>query len=348
MGLIVDIKQKVEAMVVKIFYDLCCGDYSSFLLFLSRADVMPILEGNGLSKYVVDYCLDLYNDETREQFYIKYLNKRYNKEGFDYSDEDGIYDLNVEMMIYCHLWESFRFLKDLARISFILKQKAYNWEVEIPKYKLKNFIREHVQAPLKDVNNELAAFFDDVYSPNLRNAFAHSSYSIDKNNRKIELRSLEFDKDDKVQSQISFDEFQKKFLTSIIFHNSLVNAIVLYRKDCGKSASGNAISDVIKMPDGTYCQIFADWHESPRGAFPSFSIKAAQNPLIHKYKPGDFVYFGNIRKPIEVLSVEEHKNEQFVKLFVGKKRCISTMLSVADNTSTKDNSDYSDIKLFLK
>ena len=43
--------------------------------------------------------LDTYKDETRDKFYIRYLNRRYKNDDFKYQGEDGIDDLCVEMMI---------------------------------------------------------------------------------------------------------------------------------------------------------------------------------------------------------------------------------------------------------
>ena len=63
-----------------------------------------------LPPYCLDYMLDSYRDETRDNFYIRYLNRRYKNDDFKYQGDDGIDDLCVEMMIYSHVWESESFL----------------------------------------------------------------------------------------------------------------------------------------------------------------------------------------------------------------------------------------------
>ena len=78
------------------------GDYISYILYIGRADVIPELKAHFGTSCVIDYQLDRYYDETREAFYLHYLNRNYSKEGFKYDGESGIDDLSIEMMIYCH------------------------------------------------------------------------------------------------------------------------------------------------------------------------------------------------------------------------------------------------------
>ena len=89
----------------------------SFVLFLARGDYDHRFEGDQFahlepkpSPYCLDYMLDSYRDETRDNFYIRYLNRRYKNDDFKYQGDDGIDDLCVEMMIYSHVWESESFL----------------------------------------------------------------------------------------------------------------------------------------------------------------------------------------------------------------------------------------------
>ena len=71
---------------------------------------------------MIDYQLDRYHDETRESFYLHYLNRNYIRDGFRYDGESGIDDLSIEMMIYSHLWSSDTFLKLLFRLSNIVAE----------------------------------------------------------------------------------------------------------------------------------------------------------------------------------------------------------------------------------
>ena len=92
----------------------------SFVLFLARGDYDHYYDGDRFanqdpkpSPYCLDFMPDTYRDETRNKFYVRYLNRRYKNDDFKYEGEDGIDDLCIEMMIYSHAWEAEVFLKDL-------------------------------------------------------------------------------------------------------------------------------------------------------------------------------------------------------------------------------------------
>ena len=108
------IDEAINAMAAK--------DYNSFILFICRANVEPNVKQSTGSECVIDYQLDRYYDETREAFYLRYLNRNYRKDCFDYSEDSGIDNLSIEMMIYTHLWDSMYFLKSICRISYALVQ----------------------------------------------------------------------------------------------------------------------------------------------------------------------------------------------------------------------------------
>ena len=59
-------------------------DYISYILYIGRADVIPEQKAHFCTSCVIDYQLDRYYDETRELFYLHYLNRNYSKEGFKY------------------------------------------------------------------------------------------------------------------------------------------------------------------------------------------------------------------------------------------------------------------------
>ena len=78
--IIEEILQAIEDSFVTIAKD----DYISYILYIGRADVIPELKAHFGTSCVIDYQLDRYYDETRELFYLHYLNRNYSKEGFKY------------------------------------------------------------------------------------------------------------------------------------------------------------------------------------------------------------------------------------------------------------------------
>lgn len=146
--IIEEILQAIEDSFVTIAKD----DYISYILYIGRADVIPELKAHFGTSCVIDYQLDRYYDETRELFYLHYLNRNYSKEGFKYDGEAGIDDLSIEMMIYCHLWDSSYFLKSLYRLSCILCNEGYQWNPNIPENGKYKFVKNKIITPLQKKN----------------------------------------------------------------------------------------------------------------------------------------------------------------------------------------------------
>ena len=130
--MIKEIIEEILQVIEDSFVTIAKGDYISYILYIGRVDVIPELKAHFGTSCVIDYQFDRYYDETREAFYLHYLNRNYSKEGFKYDGESGIDDLSIEMMIYCHLWDSSYFLKSLYRLSCILGGDGCQWNPNIP------------------------------------------------------------------------------------------------------------------------------------------------------------------------------------------------------------------------
>lgn len=222
-------------------------DYLSFILLIAKAEQIPVLKRVRCSDYTLNYPVDGFCDETRKDFYLRYLNRNYSKDGFFYEGTNGIDDLSIEMMIYTHLWESDYFMKTLIRISFVLLGKGYEW---IPKYGKWDFMKKEIINPLKAMNILLGSILEKAYSSEIRNAFAHSLYTVDAGSKTITMRTKHVG-----INTISFCDFQKYFLYSVLLMNSTLNALERNRiQACKKN---NAITNPFLTPDGISVQITA-------------------------------------------------------------------------------------------
>lgn len=259
-----EIYKEVTEAVVDSFDKIAKDDYISFILYIGRAEIIPELKRIVGTCCVIDYQLDRYYDETRESFYLHYLNRNYTKEGFHYEGESGIDDLSIEMMIYCHLWDSNYFLKSLYRLASILDGKGYLWNTDIKENGKYNFIKDKIISPLRTQNISLGNIVAKAYDSNIRNAFAHSLYNVDVEARKIYTRTKQGNR------TYTFEEFQKVFLYSVI----LMNKLQKYLEDnhdiaCEKNT---ALTNAFITPDGVKVEVYGQMRIRGRKLYPEFKL----------------------------------------------------------------------------
>lgn len=260
-----EIVNEVELAIDEAINTMAEKDYNAFILFIGRADTIPLLKASTGTECVIDYQLDRYYDETREAFYIRYLNRNYKREGFNYSGDAGIDDLSIEMMIYAHLWDSMYFLKSLYRIAQVLSGHGYAWNPQIPENGKYSFMRNEVIAPLVDNEYMLGEILGKGYKSSIRNAFAHSLYTVDKVKREIYLRPTT-----SPHMKLTFEEFQKCFLYATILMNRLQNSLEVNHMLAAKKNA--ALTKAFFTPDGIKVQVFAETFEMEGKEYPRFRI----------------------------------------------------------------------------
>ena len=237
---------------------------TAYVLLVGRADIVPELKGITKTTCVIDYQMDRYNDKTREGFYLRYMNRRYNSDGFHYEGEEGIDDLFVEMMIYSHLWDSHYYLKTLKRIAGIISDGKYLWNVSIPERGKWNFMQDII-SQLKGNNLKLGDIIEKCYKSDIRNAFAHSLFDIDIDGRTITTQT------NIGINKISFDRFQEMFLYSVIVMNKMqIMQETLHDKVASLSGP---LTEVFETPEGVHVQIFSEMVEFRNKKFPEFRIQ---------------------------------------------------------------------------
>lgn len=249
-------------------------DYLSFILLIGRADVEPLVKEVSGSECVIDYQLDRYHDITRESFYIRYLNRNYINEGFDYSGESGIDDLSIEMMVYTHLWESTYFLKTIYRFAYALSGYGYAWNSFVPDHRRYEFIKERVIEPLVSHGYKLGGVLQRAYKSTIRNAFAHSLYTVDVDKREVYLRPTS-----SPSETLSFEAFQKCFLYSVLLMNQLQKCLEMNHDIAAKK--NTAITKPFLTPDGVKVQIIAETIKIGRADYPRFRIIKVPYEEVH-------------------------------------------------------------------
>lgn len=251
--MIKEIYGEVNEAINEAIKTIYAKDRLSFVLLVGRADVDLKLKDNNLveSVCVIDDMRDLHYDNTRKTFWLRYLNRNYSREGFKYLNDSGIDDLSIEMMIYSHLWDSDYHLKLLHRISSILSGKEYEWNVKIPETGMHKWIHNDIINPLKANGYKLGDLIAKGYKSSIRNAFAHSNYSIYTERRTIHIRPSS-----SPWEIISFDEFQNCFLYSSILMNVLHNSIESLFQEITLTAG--ALTDPFFTQDNVKVQVFSE------------------------------------------------------------------------------------------
>lgn len=238
--------------------------YIEYILFIGRGDTIPGLKGQIGTDCVIDYSLDTYYDKTRTEFYLHYLNRNYRKDGFSYEGEQGIDDLNIELMIYCHLWDSSYFVKSLCRMASIASGNGYLWSLEIPWRKKDKFMQDRIIAPLKNSGLKIGEIVERCYDASVRNSFAHSLYTIDVEQRKIYFRP------ESGYKTMTFDEFQRMFLQSVELMNLMENALELNHI---KAAELNGVlTKPFKTPEGVKVQVYGQMAKRGSMVLPEFRL----------------------------------------------------------------------------
>ena len=239
-----------------------------FLLFLARGEYFSN-GGNvkGFTPYLLDYMPDLYNNYYQRKYVVDYLQRNYSKEGFSYQEEKDINDLITEMLIYSHIWEDVGFLKLLVRLSELLDAKAYAWSIEDIDYHnhLYEVMNKRVITSLNNQNLKLSKIIDTAYSSHIRDAFAHSMYSINYGNRTIRIwggRTAT----KKWEETISFDGFQEKFLKTIRVWHQLYHLI----HQCRHYVAENNLSAAITLSNEKKLHIYATMKDRGESQEPSF------------------------------------------------------------------------------
>lgn len=259
-----EIYDEVIDVIEKSFRKIAKEDYLSFILYIGRAEMIPGLKTHIGTDCVIDYRLDRYYDVTREAFYIRYMNRNYKKEGFIYEGESGIDDLSIEMMIYCHLWDSVYFLKSLYRLAAILDGKGYKWNLNVPENGKYNFVKDNIISPLQAKNIELGNLVAKAFDSNIRNAFAHSLYSVDVELRKVYTRTRQG------LRAYTFEEFQKIFLYSVILMNKLQNFIEINHDAEGRRNA--VLTKAFFTPDRLKVHVCGQIIERSGGLYPELSF----------------------------------------------------------------------------
>lgn len=216
------INTEVQDSINAVFDSMRANQREDYILFLADAEYKAKYENNaqGLSPFVIDNREDKYMDETRLNFLIQFLQTFYRFPEHQDVDNSEI-RLNMELMIYSHLWEAKPLLKRLFRLAHIAHNEPYHWDVVVPPMGKHDFIRQHIRDIFRADNFHIADVITSGFHTSLRNAFAHSEYAFDNQTGRIWLDN--YGGQAWELQDISFDDWTRRFCYSVLMNYHLLN-----------------------------------------------------------------------------------------------------------------------------
>jgi len=121
-------------------------------------------------------------------------------------------------MVYSQVWEALAFLKKLDRLVRIALGYSYDWKISVPPMGKHNFILATKTESQKG-NLKLWDVLDNSFHSQIRNAFAHSDYSIDEIGKRIWFYN--YSGKGWEMKEISFDDWSKRFAYTILLVHRL-------------------------------------------------------------------------------------------------------------------------------
>lgn len=237
------LKAEVVELIEYMFQQMKTKDYKSYALFLASAYKNELyLRIPPHVPFATEYVYEQYIDETRNSFLSEYLMGY--EERLRHPDKINCnsvsYDINLQMMIYTHIWESKLFLKRLIRIANIMSYNGYIWdipfvrknkkdrEVEIKKGQM---IKDTILPLFKESDGRLYEFLSSCYNSDLRNSFAHSMYMVDESSNKINTIESTFDGFEK---SIDLEDWEVLFIKIALFNFHLSHVLESCREELMK------------------------------------------------------------------------------------------------------------------
>ena len=209
-----EIETEVKRIIGNSFCKAIEKNSSDFILLMARGGYHKHLDKTDidLSPFVIEDRQDFLMDITRKKFFIRYLNDYVErlKRNDSLSDEDYKYLLNIQLMVYTHIWESHLFLNQLERLTLIQLGKGYLWKSKIPTIGKGSYINSNIINRFERSDVGMARLIKLCYSKDLRNDFAHSTYYIEGNRIQSNKYALF------VGPSMSFEQWDEMFVRSML------------------------------------------------------------------------------------------------------------------------------------
>lgn len=284
-----EIYDEVEKQVIDTLKKLEQDNPQDYVLFLANGEYRELITAP-YSPYTIDNRTDVYRDLYRNKFLLDFLEKYYlKKEPLENLPEDEkMYKIHLELMIYTHIWESKPFLKKLHRLAVICNKEDYPWVEDDLKTKKYEFINE-IKENFNKANSGLSEIIGKAYNSSLRNAFAHSDYAIDEDLQKIILLNHNPENNWSLED-ISFNDWEERFCYSALLCYHLLERVNIAKQQLIPHGEEEK-TFAIKHPDreGGINDNRKIVYNKKEDAFRFVQHKENENDEILKYFSGIFI-----------------------------------------------------------
>jgi hypothetical protein len=262
-----NIQQEVVSAINETLNFIRDNHFSNYILYLADGEFrVEHVDNQQFSPWLIDYRVDWHLDTTRYNFLVTFLQQHYTFEDGSSVDNDK-YRIQMEMMIYMHIWESKSYLKRLKRLSQLANAGNYLWSVDVPDMGKHDFIRNEIRNQFRDADNNLSDIISKGFHTSIRNAFAHSEYTIEQLGQANDINFLNYGGAPWELQGLNFDTWSKRYSYSVLlsyhilksFHDRRTNLIA----DCGT----DTFSIDHPQRDGPSQAVNIKYHPLPQDSF---------------------------------------------------------------------------------
>jgi len=171
-------------------------------------------------------------DKHQHEFLIDFMNSSDESEIYKNvkTDEEKErlerYSLNIELMIYSHLWETEWGLSSLKHLTNFVEGIKYDWRLKIPWQDKWSFITKEIKQVFEKHNLDIANLLKETYHSQLRNAFAHGQYGL---SWKV-IQLYNFKGKTYEMPAITFEDWEERFIKTVEIFIEIANQKYLLLK----------------------------------------------------------------------------------------------------------------------
>ena len=200
---------------------------------LSPFQLGPNLEGISfqthhefMGRYIDE---NMIKDQTFDEYKAEVVYSKENSEEIDILRDKESYYIQKEMLLYLKIWESDSFIKKFYQLVQLIQGKDYDWHFKIDNHeepenqvltgKREVIIRKKIRNKLEKNYPDLFKALKNAYITQLRNAIAHSQYSLFGSH--IQLNNYKEGSKGSPFRAFSFEEWTDKFHDSLVVYSHM-------------------------------------------------------------------------------------------------------------------------------